>query len=364
MLQTKVSEFVSHVMTALSGCTLYSQQHPVFAEFAEKANALLEDLFVEGSVSFLMIGESLIVNDTPFLEKGFSVANFLKRLRKKKIEKIVIRKGTDSEEFRQFLAGLASRGEVAPSSNISVGIVEIKLKSSGIDAAALLNKGVSKVKGSFQGVSRFRQLDMVSLEDAVLDFISTLKKEINVLRIVSPVKSYSEYTYIHATNVAVLTLFQAEALGIRGEDLHDIGLAGLLHDVGKMFVPGEVLEKKSALTPEEWLEMKKHPVHGAIYLSRMKDVPPLAPIVAFEHHMKYNGSGYPDTKRMSRKQHIVSQMVTIADFFDALRTERPYRKPLDVRTVTGLLKEGANKDFNPELVGSFLSGLARVSDAF
>ncbi len=362
MSPVKVADFISHLMTALSGCGLYSERHPVFTEYTEKAAALLKDLYSDGSVSFLMIGDSLIVNEAPFTEKNFSAVNFLKRLKKKRIEKIVIREGIDTEEFRQFATQMASRESIAASPHISVGIIEIKLKTSAVGAPELLGKGMSAVRNALQGTSRFRQLDMISLEGAVLDFISTLKKEMNVLRIITPVKSHNEYTYVHATNVAVLTLFQAEALGLTGEALHDIGLAGLLHDVGKMFVPATVLDKRSALTPEEWDEMKKHPAHGAAYLSRMREVPPLAPIVAFEHHMKYNGSGYPDTKRIARKQHIVSQMVSIADFFDALRTERPYRKSLDVQTVTGLLKEAAGRDFNPLLVDSFLSALSRVSE--
>jgi HD-GYP domain-containing protein (c-di-GMP phosphodiesterase class II) len=362
MHHNKVSELISHIMTAISGRALYAEDHPVFIEFAEKALALLEELYVDGTMSIVMIGDGLIVNDTPFMERAVYVINFLRRLRKKKLEKIVFRKGLEIEEFKNFITAFSLKGEISSTPHISVGILEIRLKTTGKDVSELMGKGVSRVKEAYSGLSRLRKLDTVSLEEAVLDFISTLKKEMNVLRIVSPVKSHSEYTYIHATNVSVLTLFQAESLGLKGETLHDIGLAGLLHDVGKMFVPLEVLEKQGKLTAEEWLEMKKHPLHGAKYLSKIQDVPPLAPIVAFEHHIKFDGSGYPETKRIGRTQHIVSQMVTIADFFDALRTERPYRKALDVRTVAGLMKEGAGKDFNPQLVEIFLTSLARVSD--
>ena len=363
MSQEKVSELISHIMTALSGCALYAEQHPVFGEFAEKALRVLEELYEEGSVSIVMIGDSLIVNDKPFLDRGVYVSNFFKRLRKKKIEKIILRKGLDISEFRKFISVMASRDDITSSPNISVGIIEVRLKTAGADISALLDKGISRVRETFNGLSRFRRLDTVSLEDAVMDFISTLKKEMNVLRLVSPVKSYNEYTYIHATNVSVLALFQAESMGLRGEDLHDIGLAGLLHDVGKMFVPTSVLDKQTKLTQEEWVEMKKHPVHGAMYLSKLPDVPPLAPIVAFEHHMKFDGSGYPETKKFGRNQHLVSQMVTIADFFDALRTDRPYRKALDVPTIAGMMKGASGKDFNPELVEIFLCSLARVSNS-
>jgi HD-GYP domain-containing protein (c-di-GMP phosphodiesterase class II) len=227
-----------------------------------------------------------------------------------------------------------------------------------------MDEGIGKIKEAYQGVSHFRNLDMVGLEDAVINFVSTLKRESNVLRIISPVKSYNEYTFVHAANVSVLTLFQAETLGLRGENLHNAGLAGLLHDLGKLFVSNEILDKQGKLDSGEWCTMKKHPVFGTMHLSKIPDVPPIAKIVAFEHHVKFNGLGYPETKKSSRKQHLVSQMVAISDFFDALRTERPYRKAVNVPTIAGLLHEGAGTDFNPILVDSFLSSLKNVSDSF
>jgi HD-GYP domain-containing protein (c-di-GMP phosphodiesterase class II) len=127
-----------------------------------------------------------------------------------------------------------------------------------------------------------------------------------------------------------------------------------------VFVSKEVLEKQTRLDGTEWDEMKKHPIQGAVYLSTLQDVPKLALIAAFEHHMKFNGKGYPETKRRGRKQHIISQLVAISDFFDAIRTERPYRKALEVQAVVRLMKEAAGNDFNPMLVDNFLNALKRI----
>ncbi|MBA4373439.1 MAG: hypothetical protein C0402_11340 [Thermodesulfovibrio sp.] len=358
--QEKISQFISHVMTAVSSCSLYSEKHPVVAEFAGKMLALADELYAEDSLNFTLVGESFIVNDVPFVEKGLHIANFIKRFRKKKIDKVVFKKAPDLEEMTGFIIGMASREKVASTAHVSVGIVEVRLRGADATPASLLDDGISKVRETLHGVSRFRQLDMIGLEDAVVDFLAVLKKELNVLRIVSPVKSHNEYTYVHATNVSVLSIFQAEVLGFTGEALRDIGLAGLLHDVGKIFVTNTILDKPGKLDAGEWDDMKKHPVYGAMYLAKLSAASPLAAIVAFEHHMKFNGSGYPDTKRIGKKQHIVSQIVAIADFFDALRTERPYRKTLEVPLIAKMLQEGAGKDFNPELVGSFLVSLGEV----
>jgi HD-GYP domain-containing protein (c-di-GMP phosphodiesterase class II) len=256
---------------------------------------------------------------------------------------------------------MASIEETCVSSDhILVGTVQVRLKHSGDDAVSLMDENVSTVREVYQEFSRFKKLDMVSIENAVLGFITALKREASILRIKSKVKSYSEYTYVHASNVSVLSVFQAESLGLKGEILYEIGIAGLLHDVGKMFVSKDILDKDSGLSQNEWDLMKRHPVYGATYLSSLKDAPKLAVVTAFEHHMKFDGSGYPDTRKRGKKQHVVSQMLAVADFFDALRTERPYRKALSLEAIIKLMKDISGKDLNPFLVDNFVASLKRI----
>ncbi|MCL5024366.1 MAG: HD domain-containing protein [Nitrospirae bacterium] len=354
------TELISHLVTSLSNCSLYSERHPLVDAFAQKALELMEGFYSDNLISLTLLGDSLVANDNPVKETGTHIDSFKKRMRKKGIEKIVIRKGVDLEELKQFIARAVSGERVLSSPHVSVGMVEVKFKAEGVDISDLVNENITKVREIYQGVAKFRRLEVVSLEDAVAGFISTLKREMNVLRIISPVKSYSGYTYVHATNVSVLTMFQAEALGIQGESLHDLGLAALLHDVGKLFVPKGVLEKTEKLSETEWDAIKRHPVLGARYLATLPDAPKLSVIAAFEHHMKFNGNGYPDTKRRGKRQHIASQMVAIADFFDALRTERSYRRALDIGPTVEFMKAAAGRDFNPLLVDNFVGALKRI----
>lgn len=360
MSQNKANEFISLLMTALSNCALYSEEHPLVREFSVKAYDEIGGLFVNDSLAITLLGDSLVFNEVPLTDAGPHLHSFAKKMRRKGIEKIMMVKGVTADELKKFVVAIASTEKVISSPHISVGMIEVKFGADGDDVDALVRENVGKVKSLFHDMNKFRRLEMVSLEDAVIAFIATLKREINVLRVISPVKSYSEYTYVHATNVSVITLFQAEALGMKGENLHDVGIAALMHDVGKMFVPKEVLEKPGKLTDEEWNQMKQHPVAGAKYLSALPDVPKLAMIAAFEHHMKFDGHGYPGMKRKGKKQHIVSQMVAIADFFDALRTERPYRKAMDIAMIIGLMKEGVGREFNPLLVENFFVALKRI----
>jgi putative nucleotidyltransferase with HDIG domain len=355
------SKFLSYIVTAMAQCSLYSKEHPAVADFSERALKLLNELFTDETIGVTHLGGNLIFNDVPIIDKGIHVENFMKRMKAKGIDKIIIKKGISIEEVINFASFMASKDEDSLSSeHILVGTVQVRLRSSGEEPLEIMSTNISKIKGVYYELSRFKRLDTAGLEDAVLGFLIALKSEANILRLVSPVKSYSEYTYVHTANVSVLTLFQAESLGLKGEALREAGLAGLLHDVGKMIVPKEILEKPGKLDDAEWKEIKRHPVYGALFLSSLPDPPRLAVIAAFEHHLKFDGTGYPETKWRARKQNIISQIVAISDFFDALRAERPYRKGMEIDKLIDILKGSAGKDFNPLLVDNFMSALKRV----
>jgi HD-GYP domain-containing protein (c-di-GMP phosphodiesterase class II) len=353
--EKRFSDALAYIVAALSNCALYSPEHLAVEEFSTKALTLIEDLYVEDSFSLTLLAESLIFNATPVSDMGTHIFRFTKKLRSKGIERVIIKKGVSLEEFKTFITALASREErtVSSTSHIAVGMLEVRFKAEG-DLASMMDESIAKVNEVYEGVSRFRRLDIRGIEDVVGGFIAALEREANVLRNLSPVKAHSAYTYVHETNVSVLTIFQAEALGLKGEALHDAGLAGLLHDMGKLFVPKEIIEKQTMLDEHEWSTMKLHPTYGAIYLSKLPEVSKGAVVAAYEHHMKYDGSGYPQTKIKTRKQHLISQLVAISDVFDALRTKRPYRPSFEVPAITAVLKEGSGKDFNPVLVDNFI----------
>ena len=106
-------------------------------------------------------------------------------------------------------------------------------------------------------------------------------------------KNYDNYTFTHMVNVSILTMGQARGLGIDGPLLREFGLAALMHDIGKVRTPIEILNKPDKLTDDEFAIMKRHVVDGAEILRQTPDIPALAPVVAFEHHLRIDGTGYP-----------------------------------------------------------------------
>ena len=159
-------------------------------------------------------------------------------------------------------------------------------------------------------------------------------------------------------NVAILSMSLAEAVGFDSHATHEVGIAALLHDVGKMAVPRDVLGKNGRFTEEEFRAMQVHPVAGARILLKTPGVPEIAPIVAYEHHIRYDGGGYPRVPR-SWKVNLASRITQLADVFDALRTHRPYRPGMPVEKIVGLMRGDAGTYFDPDLLEIFLKHVLR-----
>lgn len=364
-MNVAASRVISHIVTAISNCTLYSSSHEAVGSYSQKAVSEMSPLMSEGAdLSFTILGDSIFAGEEKIQDKGNHILKFIKSLRRKGIEKVVFMPGVKPGEVAAFVVAMSTPNKVPESSaNLLVGVVEIKLSAGGGgDIAGMMDEEIEKLKEVGEGFAQFGTMDMVGLEDIVANFITTFRQEANALKIISPLKSYDEYTFTHTANVSVLSIFQAQSIGIQGEMLHEVGLAGLLHDAGKQFVPIEVLNKPGKLDAGEWDLMQNHTVYGARYLSSLPDSPKLAIIAAFEHHMKFDGSGYPTPVRRDKRQHLISQIIAISDFFDALRTERPYRKAMPVEKVVSIMQEGSGTDFNPVLVKNFVRTLVETGE--
>jgi len=172
--------------------------------------------------------------------------------------------------------------------------------------------------------------------------------------LLTTVKSYDEYTFHHMVNVCILALAVARAVGLSRDQSVALGIGGLLHDVGKVKVPQEILTHDGALDEEQWRLIQRHPVDGAglvLITSRNAYHPAVATVL--EHHAAYDGSGYP-TLSGRRAPALASRIVTVADCFDAMTSKRSYRKPEERRQALNLLQAGAGRAFDPRVVRTFV----------
>src|SRR5258706_11709377 len=154
-------------------------------------------------------------------------------------------------------------------------------------------------------------------------------------------------------NVSILTMGQARGLGIDGPMLREFGLAALMHDIGKVRTPLDILNKPDQLTDAEFTVMKRHTVDGAEILRRTREVPTLAPVVAFEHHLRLDGTGYPaGVKRPSLN--LGTMLCSIADVYDAMRSQRKYQQAFPTERILAVLKRDDGQQFDRYLVRRFV----------
>jgi cyclic di-GMP phosphodiesterase len=165
-------------------------------------------------------------------------------------------------------------------------------------------------------------------------------------------KNYDNYTFTHMVNVSILTMGQARGIGIDGPLLREFGLSALMHDIGKVRTPTEVLNKPDKLTDTEFEIMRRHTIDGAEILRKTPEMPALAPVVAFEHHLRIDGSGYPfGVKRDGLN--LGTTLCGIADVYDAMRSQRAYQQAFPTDRILAVLQRNDGKQFDQHLVRRF-----------
>jgi putative nucleotidyltransferase with HDIG domain len=188
--------------------------------------------------------------------------------------------------------------------------------------------------------------------------VNVIMQDESTLLGLANIKNYDEYTFNHCVNVAMYSIALGQRIGIPKKNLSHLGMAGLFHDVGKVRIPKEILNKSEKLSPDEWSIMRAHPVVGAGIVMRMKEWGELSTRLinaAFEHHVRYDLSGYPKVTR-KRKITLFGRIVALADFYDALVRPRVYNRfPYVSEKILGLMIERSGKDFDPALVKVFIN---------
>jgi len=371
-----VTGFISIFMSAVSNCILYSRNHASVDGLIQKAFSILNEILKSsGNFEMMIIENDLVINKNSVAETGLQGQNLIKKLKRKGISHINFSKGLTAAELGNLVADISTTEKgLKSSAHMKVGIVDVhvgglhsphSVKSLSGSASDIQKKSISaftaeqieKAKDEYSKISPFKQLHLAGFEEIVGQFILMLKKEANVLKLLRPAQSFARQDDTHATNVAVLTIFQAQSIGIKEEFHGDIGLAALLHDVGKSFIPRRILEKEVSQERKERAIKELHPLYGAQYLAKIKGLTHLAPIVAFEHHIRYDGHGYPNLKSRNIKQHICSQMTAISDAFDTLRSTTLNKKALDLKEVLVTMKTRDEGLFNPFLVENFIRSI-------
>ena len=368
--QMHITSFIRHLLSATANASLYGMAHPQVRRLARQAFEILLDALDDSqALALLIIDSELVIDGVPQGQSLF-MERFVQILNDRGIGHIKFAAGISSHEVEGLIAGLARQGDAAgdmiSSENLRFGTVEMKRNDGDPSKPKVsLPEMPAHERAHFieiyEAVKKRRKLQMTGIAEIVSGFVDVLRQEGKPLMVMAALREADEYTFTHSTNVCILNMAQAMALGIEGQLLNDIGIAAMLHDIGKLFVPEEILTKKSSLTPDEIEIVWQHPTRGARYLLDAPGVPRLAISTAYEHHMKFNFSGYPKVPA-GWQQNLCSQMTNISDVFDALRTRRPYREPLELEEIAGIMLNILGSDLHPALTRNFLKIISQLME--
>jgi putative nucleotidyltransferase with HDIG domain len=368
MDQKQAEELVRRLAAALRGTELYSPTHPLVQRGIDALTAAAtQGLHTAPSIVIGFVGDEVVVDGSRLPRGTASLVALARDLREREVEKITLTRGLTREDVRALITAFSDRTSPAALTE--------RLAARGVRHVTLGRIVVEDVGDEQVGIAAARRVYSTAVQTAetlwraaqagdqpdpgaarkIIDGLARLvTQDRTSLMALTALKKYDNYTFTHMVNVSALAMAQARALNIDGTLLREFGFAALMHDIGKVNTPLEILNKPDKLTSAEFDVMKRHVVDGAHILRRTPEMPALAPIVAFEHHLKQDLSGYPENVG-SRKLNLCTMIVSIADVFDALRSNRPYRQGLATSRIRAIMGEQGNPAFNQTLLKRFVN---------
>jgi len=356
----------------LKNSTLYPVSHPFVLASADKFLLKIKELLVDRKeVPFYLVGGEL------FFEKDSvpidqSLAVLMELFTGRDIGGIVFKPDLTTDEITAFAdlmnkdaAAFHADGEVdelMPKAQIThidlhrVLIVDKKIgsviKEGKKRAAEVFMDAIETMKDMIEARQLDKKINMRKMNTTVQTMVDNILQNRDTYIGLTNLKMYDEYTFAHSVNTSLLASALGTFLHFEKPQVAALGVAGLLHDMGKASVPHEIVNKPGKLTDAEWEVLKRHPIAGALAIADIPGVTKMAMVAAFEHH-QHGERGYP---AIGVRQHLFSQIVSLADAYDAITAARVYysiQAPPDHAIRILLKKRGTS--FDPVLVKAFVN---------
>ena len=374
-----VEDAVLALARAWTNSQFYPPEHGMVAGQLAEADATLSQLLISGGeLTIKQIDGDLVHGDQRLFQHRPAPAGFVGALSRRHADCLTFLRGLTAHELLVLCEALCTdvqdleeqgglRQVLAESGCRHVAVDDLAVTAggqggggagggggfSGMTLTGLYRSAMDVVRDTIHAVRVGRQINTASTEAIVDELVARVIHDRSAAVSLACLKGHDEYTFAHCVHTALLSLAVGETIGLEEDELRQLGIAAMLHDVGKVFVPVEVIRKPGKLSPEEWEVMCRHPVDGAAILLDYGELPVFAPAAALEHHMRLDLAGYPKV-RAPRELSLASMIIPLADVYDALTTYRPYRPPmLPEEAAAEMVKTGSEGQFEPRLLKWF-----------
>lgn len=362
--------FLTALSRTLSTMGLYGDEHPATRRALDAAHAALQDLqATEPAVQFTFLSGEVLTGDEVLPElEGWEWSD---ELAQAGIERIEFLDRLDADQFSRLLTDLAVRLGIRTASSADArqsGFSPVRFGLVTVDAGGrhseenLAMAGLSyalrderdTVTWVHDEVRTAGRLHAAEADGVVRSLSLAMHAEQAMVMPLLQLKEHDQYTTTHSMNVSVLSMALGEFLELGAETVRSLGLAGLLHDLGKVCIPQDILNKPGRLTEAERQVVHAHPVVGARLLLTNSEDLDFAAVVAYEHHVMIDGGGYPHLPD-ARGAEYASRLVHVCDVYDALRTKRPYREAWESERAIAYIEGRAGIEFDPAIARSFVA---------
>ena len=362
-------------VASLRALSLYPADHPeTEKKVSNFFHRLGKYLNQRPSLTLLFVSGDVVVENTPLPELSGTLAQLIHRLETMKFQRLVFRRGVTSNELVLFLQLLLPLLKNPSGADLVLAKNQDRLPH--ILAGSLpLEAGAQLSYEDLSGALQAARQSVLSFSGQLKDLFTDLEGPLSEtkvsmarettetiqrmvvsgeipLKILIYRRSTDPDPYIHAINVSALSMALAQQVDIKDSIIQEVGLAALLHDIGIHLSPSVSFTKTAAINLNEKKRQWEHPIRGAEILLATPGLPDLVPIVAYEHHLHYDGGGYPEQER-PRELNLVSMIICITDSYDNLRRNRPEQDALSLTDTLNWMDRQVGTYFHPLLFKQF-----------
>lgn len=344
-------------------------RHPSVAEAVRALHAEVTRLLLgRGSLTIVLQSSELFVNGVRCPNESIQFEDMVRELTELGVRSIAFLPGISQEELS---SGVSSKllahtleqnpSEALPHFHINEHVLELDTRPLPVDTDESLAMGsamdtyqaaIAVMVGSYYDSRKKSLLNIGLVENMVASLHQGIESSPDLYFSVSQLREFSEYTFFHSVNVAILSMLLGMRVGLNTDQVRRLGIAAVLHDLGKSQIPNEILNKPGRLDGVERRVMEGHPAASVQILAAQHRIHPSAVAVAAQHHVGFDGKGYPNFAGFGAL-HLFSYIVTIADVYDALRSERSYKKAMLPDRAMLIMVEGMGTTFHPTLLKIF-----------